>query len=96
MSGLLTEQQKSVIMITHSLDEAVFWADRILIMSPRPARIVLEIEVKQPRPRQLSFMATPEFAEIRIQLFKVLVALTDGDAESTGAIDTVETESENS
>ena len=68
----LSEQQRSVVMVTHSLDEAVFWADRIIVMSPRPGRIMLEINVPVPRPRELSFIASKEFGEIRARLFEHL------------------------
>ncbi len=76
MATLLTRQGKSVITVTHSLDEAIFWADRIIVMSPRPGRIVRDIVVDAPRPRELSFIATPEFAEIRAQLFELLITVT--------------------
>ena len=43
MSRILTQNGKGVVMVTHSLDEAIFWADRIVVMSPRPGRIIREI-----------------------------------------------------
>ena len=74
MCRLLTEQGKSVAMVTHSLDESIFWADRILVMASKPGRIALEIRVEEPRPRELKFIATPEFAAIRAKLFDFLTS----------------------
>ena len=55
--------QKSVMFITHSIPEAVFLSDRVLVMSARPGRIVEDLRIDLPRPRSLDTMATPEFAQ---------------------------------
>ena len=55
------EQRKTVLFITHSVTEAVFLADRVLVMSPRPGRIVDTLAVDIPRPRGLEAMNTPGF-----------------------------------
>jgi len=56
--------RETVVFITHSIAEAVFLADRVLIMTPRPGRITEALPVAIPRPRPLDVMAAPEFGEI--------------------------------
>jgi NitT/TauT family transport system ATP-binding protein len=57
-------QNKTVLMVTHSINEAVFLADRVLVMSDRPGRIVAQVGIDLPRPRDLSILAAPEFAAL--------------------------------
>jgi NitT/TauT family transport system ATP-binding protein len=56
--------KKSVLFITHHIPEAVFLSDRIVTLSPRPARILGEVTIDFPRPRTLATMADPRFAEL--------------------------------
>jgi NitT/TauT family transport system ATP-binding protein len=58
------EAGKTIILITHSIPEAVFLGDQILVMTPRPGRLARIIPVDLPRPRPLDVMATPEFGAI--------------------------------
>jgi NitT/TauT family transport system ATP-binding protein len=53
--------RKTVIFVTHSIREAVFLSDRVLVMTPRPAAIGFEIEIKLPRPRTLPMQESDEF-----------------------------------
>ena len=57
------EERKTVLFVTHSIEEAVFLADRVLVMCKRPGRIIEEIPVRLDRPRKLEDRFSPAFAE---------------------------------
>ncbi|MCC7045527.1 MAG: ABC transporter ATP-binding protein [Alphaproteobacteria bacterium] len=56
--------EKTVFFVTHSISEALFLADRVVVMSPTPGRIIEIIDVDLPRPRDLEVRETPEFARL--------------------------------
>jgi NitT/TauT family transport system ATP-binding protein len=53
--------RKTVLFVTHQIDEAVFLSDRVLVFARRPGRLQESIEIKLPRPRSLALKRTPEF-----------------------------------
>ena len=55
----------TVFFITHDVDEAVFLADRVLVMSAAPGRIIEDVKVKLPRPRSVDMSSSPEYIEAR-------------------------------
>jgi len=59
------EDQRTVVFITHDIEEAVFLSDRILLMSSRPGRIKAVIDVDIERPRQHQMITSPQFVEIK-------------------------------
>ncbi|MCL3859831.1 ABC transporter ATP-binding protein [Actinotalea sp. K2] len=71
------ETHKTAVLITHSIPEAVFLAERVIVMSPRPGRIVEEITIPFGKERTLELMGTPEFAALSAQIrrhFEVMAA----------------------
>ena len=71
---LWEHERRTVVFVTHSIPEAVFLSSRIVVMSPRPGRIVEVIESKLPADRKLDIRETPEFIDIA---HRVRVALHD-------------------
>ena len=59
-----SEARKTVLFITHQIDEAIYLSDRVLVMSARPGRILADIPVDLPRPRELQIKRTPQFVEL--------------------------------
>ena len=57
------ERRKTVLMVTHSMSEAIFLADRVLVLTSRPARLIMDLPVALPRPRTDAMRYLPEFNE---------------------------------
>ena len=65
-------QQKTVVYITHSLDEAILLGDRVVIMTAQPGKHKATFEIDIPRPRTIQTMATPEFAAHKGRIWEAL------------------------
>jgi NitT/TauT family transport system ATP-binding protein len=79
--ALWEQRKKTVIFITHSIPEAVFLSDKVIVMTPRPGRIQETVTVELPRPRTLALRETPEFlGHVRriVELFKKAGVLREG------------------
>ena len=63
LQDIWSSRKRTAVLVTHSIAEAILLADRILIMSPRPGRIIKEITVELERPRQLAIQDTAAFAQ---------------------------------
>ncbi|MDA1329554.1 MAG: ABC transporter ATP-binding protein [Chloroflexi bacterium] len=61
-------EHKTVVMVTHDIGEALFLADRVLVLSERPARLKLDLRVNLSRPRQQGVRYTKEFGEMAAEL----------------------------
>ena len=68
------EAGKTVVLITHSISEAVFLGDRVAVMTSRPGRLAEVVPIEIPRPRTLDAMATPEFGRIVMHIRDLLNA----------------------
>jgi len=70
-------RRKTVIMVTHSISEALFLADRVLVLSRRPGQLRLDLPVDLPRPRQEQMRYTPAFGELARQLRSTIEDATE-------------------
>jgi len=68
LSRIWQARQKTVLMVTHSINEALFLADRILVLTQRPGRIKLDLAVDLPRPRPDEIRYTEHFGKLARQL----------------------------
>ena len=64
--------KKTVVFVTHQIDEAVYLSDRVVVMAARPGRIIADIRIDLPRPRSLEVKRTPEFARYAEQIWKLI------------------------
>jgi NitT/TauT family transport system ATP-binding protein len=72
LSILLAKTGKTIVFVTHSLAEAVFLSDRIIVMTARPGRIKTVVDVGEPHPRSPDFMLEPRFSDLRNELYALL------------------------
>jgi NitT/TauT family transport system ATP-binding protein len=73
------ETGKTIVFVTHSISEAVFLGDRVVVMSPRPGRITAIVDIDLPRPRTIDSMNEPQFGKFASHIRHLLSA--------SGAID---------
>jgi NitT/TauT family transport system ATP-binding protein len=68
LAGALAREPRTVLLVTHDVEEAVLLADRIALLSPRPGRIVATLDVDQPRPRERGDRAVVDLRERALTL----------------------------
>jgi len=64
--------RKTVLFVTHQIDEAVFLSDRVLVFARRPGRLQESVEIKLPRPRELAIKRTPEFVRYVDHIWRLI------------------------
>ena len=74
--------RKTVLFVTHSIPEAVFLSDRVVVITPRPGRIAADIQIDLPRPRTVEVRASEAFGRYNLEIFRALTGRTVG---ATGA-----------
>ena len=75
----------TVLFVTHDIDESVYLADRVVVLSRAPARVVAEIAIDLPRPRdQIATKELPRFVELRAEVARLIRRPTPGSAVTAG------------
>ncbi|WP_048827749.1 ABC transporter ATP-binding protein [Bacillus sp. B-jedd] len=66
------EKRKSVLFITHNIEEALFLSDRIYLLSPRPGKVIKEFEIPFPRPRADGLLLENQFLQMKREIYATL------------------------
>ncbi|MDD3445415.1 MAG: ATP-binding cassette domain-containing protein, partial [Zavarzinia sp.] len=78
LQSLWSRERLTTLLVTHSVEEAIFLADRVIVMSPRPGRIRMERRIDFPRPRTPDIMRSPAFHALSDELTEALDELSAG------------------
>lgn len=76
------EERKTVLFVTHSIEEAIYLGDRVIVLSARPARVKMEIKVDLPRPRDPAIRSWSEFTHYRELIWNQLEVHLEEEANS--------------
>lgn len=81
LSAILEKVGITTVIVSHDVDEAIFLADRVVVLTRRPATVVAEVDVRFSRPRSLALMESPEFGKTRAEVLHLFreVALGEKD-----------------
>ena len=83
--GRPAERRKTILFVTHSIPEAVFLADRVVVMTPRPGRVAKVFDVPLARPRTVAARAAVEFGRLALEIYETLNVQAAGAFRGGGA-----------
>jgi NitT/TauT family transport system ATP-binding protein len=83
--GIWQQTRKTVLFVTHQIDEAIYLSDRVLVMSARPGRLLADIPIELPRPRSLEVKRTPQFLDYIDRVWRLI----EGQVKRTMAAERV-------
>jgi ABC-type nitrate/sulfonate/bicarbonate transport system ATPase subunit len=66
------EQRRTIVFVTHDIDEAIFLADRIVVMTPRPGQVREILDVDVPRPRALEVLTSAPFSALKARILSLI------------------------
>jgi NitT/TauT family transport system ATP-binding protein len=66
------EAKKTILFVTHGINEAIFLSDRVIVLSARPSRMIKALDIGLPRPRTLEVRTSPEFGRMALQVYNLL------------------------
>jgi len=70
--NIVTQQKTTALLVTHDIEEALFMGDRVVVFSSRPARVIEEVEVEIPKPREHSIRTSAAFQNLRGKVWDLL------------------------
>jgi len=79
------EKRKTVMFVTHNIQEAVFLSDYVVVMSARPGRLLEKMKIELERPRTLEIMSSGRFGEYTLKIRSLLAAASGGAQNSIGS-----------
>jgi NitT/TauT family transport system ATP-binding protein len=82
---LWQEKRKTVLFVTHSIQEAVFLSDSVLVMSPRPGRLLETLAIELPRPRSMEMMSSARFGEHTLKIRALLTSAGGNSDRAAGS-----------
>jgi NitT/TauT family transport system ATP-binding protein len=72
LTGVWERHRRTIVFVTHDVEEAILLADRVVVMSPRPGRIREVIDVTIPRPRTATMVTEPAFVEVKRRILELI------------------------
>ncbi|HBA40118.1 MAG TPA: ABC transporter ATP-binding protein [Deltaproteobacteria bacterium] len=78
-------KRKTVLFVTHNIQEAVFLSDTVIVMSPRPGRVIRKLGIDLPRPRAMEMMSAGKFGEYTLQIRAMLASSSGTPGAAVGS-----------